>query len=57
MGGQPLPPPARSGRRLVVAVTVWLAGMGTGALNEVVEFNVTLVLPETNVRLPDTERT
>ncbi len=37
-------------------MAVWLAGMGTGALNEVVEFNVTLVLPETNVRLPDTGR-
>lgn len=33
----------------VIAVAVWLAGMGIGALNEVLEFLATLVLPETNV--------
>jgi hypothetical protein len=39
----------RTGRRLAVGVAVWLAGMGIGALNEVVEFVATLVVPETNV--------
>ena len=32
-----------------VAVAVWLAGMGVGAFNEVVEFFTTLVLEDTNV--------
>ena len=32
-----------------VAVAVWLAGMGVGALNEVVEFFTTLVVEDTNV--------
>lgn len=32
-----------------VAVAVWLAGMGIGALNEVVEFRATLALEDTNV--------
>lgn len=32
-----------------VALAVWLVGMGIGALNEVVEFGLTLVLDETNV--------
>lgn len=40
---------AAPGHRLAVAVAVWLAGMGVGALNEVVEFIATVVLPETNV--------
>ncbi|HVL29021.1 MAG TPA: DUF2238 domain-containing protein, partial [Acidimicrobiales bacterium] len=31
------------------AVLVLLAGLGVGALNEIVEFGATLVLPETNV--------
>lgn len=39
----------RSEHRVGVAVAVWLAGMGVGAFNEVVEFLSTLVLPETNV--------
>jgi hypothetical protein len=40
---------ADGGHRLGVAIAVWLAGMGVGALNEVVEFIATLVLPDTNV--------
>jgi hypothetical protein len=39
----------RAGHPLGVVVAVWLAGMGVGAFNEVVEFLSTLVLPETNV--------
>ena len=34
---------------VTVAVAVWLAGMGVGALNEVVEFFTTLVVEDTNV--------
>ena len=41
--------PHRGHGLAVVAVAVWLAGMGIGALNEVLEFIATLVLPETNV--------
>jgi hypothetical protein len=40
---------ADAGHRLGVAMAVWLAGMGVGALNEVVEFVATLALPDTNV--------
>lgn len=32
-----------------VGLAVWLVGMGIGALNEVVEFGLTLVLEDTNV--------
>ena len=32
-----------------VGVAVWFVGMGIGALNEVIEFVATLVLPDTNV--------
>ncbi|MCU1371282.1 MAG: hypothetical protein JWO77_2476 [Ilumatobacteraceae bacterium] len=32
-----------------VGVAVWFVGMGVGALNEVIEFIATLVLPDTNV--------
>ncbi len=39
----------RAGHPFGVAVSVWLAGMGVGAFNEVIEFFATLVLPETNV--------
>lgn len=39
----------RAGHALGIAVSVWLAGMGVGAFNEVFEFFATLVLPETNV--------
>lgn len=41
--------PVHGHRAAVVAVAVWLAGMGIGAVNEVAEFIATLVLPETNV--------
>ncbi len=34
---------------LGLMVLVWAAGLGLGALNEVVEFFVTLTIPETNV--------
>ncbi len=40
---------ADPGHRMGTAVAVWLAGMGVGALNEVVEFIATLVLEDTNV--------
>jgi hypothetical protein len=41
--------PSASGHALGAACAVWLAGMGIGALNEMIEFLTTLVLPETNV--------
>jgi hypothetical protein len=40
---QPAPPPLAAG------ITVWLLGMGLGALNEVVEFAVALNVEESNV--------
>ena len=36
-------------RRGAVFVAVWLAGMGAGAVNEVVEFIATLLIEDTNV--------
>ncbi len=41
-----LPAPTLSGAAAVLAV---LAGLGVGAVNEIVEFFATLVLPDTNV--------
>jgi hypothetical protein len=41
--------PALDGHLLGIWAAVWFAGMGAGALNEVVEFGATLVLPDTNV--------
>lgn len=32
-----------------IGVAVWFVGMGVGALNEVIEFFATIVLPDTNV--------
>src|SRR5687768_9051417 len=40
---------AAHGHRIGVGVAVWLAGMGAGALNEVVEFGISLVVEETNI--------
>jgi hypothetical protein len=40
---------ADAGHELGIWAAVWLAGMGVGALNEVVEFFVTLVNPDSNV--------
>lgn len=40
---------AEPSRRLGVAVAVWLAGMGVGAVNEVIEFAATHVLADTEV--------
>lgn len=37
------------GHAIGVGVAVWFVGMGVGALNEVIEFIATLVLPDTNV--------
>ena len=34
---------------LGIAVAVWLAGMGVGAFNEVVEFVITLLVEDTNI--------
>ena len=39
----------RDNELVLVAASTWLAGMGVGAFNEVVEFFATLVLPNTNV--------
>jgi hypothetical protein len=41
--------PVLDGHLLGIWAAVWLAGMGAGALNEVVEFGATLLLPDTNV--------
>ncbi len=41
--------PTRPGHRVGLAVAVWLAGMGVGACNEVVEFVITLVDEDTNI--------
>jgi hypothetical protein len=41
--------PATAGRPVGVWVAVWLAGMGVGALNEVLEFVFTLLVEDTNV--------
>lgn len=41
--------PAATGHPAGVWAAVWLAGMGVGALNEVLEFVVTLLVEDTNV--------
>ena len=38
-----------AGRTFAIGVAVWFVAMGVGALNEVLEFILTLVLPETNI--------
>ncbi len=41
--------PVPKGHEIGAGVAVWLAGMGVGALNELIEYVLTLVLEETNV--------